>query len=103
MELQFQRFGQNLSTRPLGKQVRDEIVDGLRRNEQIVFDLAGVDSVTNSFADECFAKLLFELDITTLKRMTTFKNAKPFVQGVIAYAFKERMASIQTEQLSTTA
>ncbi|MFD1141871.1 STAS-like domain-containing protein [Larkinella insperata] len=99
MIMQFQRFGKILATRPLGRQVRSEIINELRKNDVIIFDLEGVDTVSNSFADECFAKLLSEMDLSTLKRRTTFRNASPFIKGVITYAIKEGLAS-QSEHSS---
>jgi hypothetical protein len=51
--------------------------------------------VFNSFADECFAKLIFDFDMDTIKMFTTFQNALPFIKMVIANAFKERLYKMQ--------
>lgn len=53
----FKEFGENLGTRPLGKRVREQLLPMIEQNDCVVLDFTGVDVVSNSFADECIAKL----------------------------------------------
>ncbi|MBR6899700.1 MAG: STAS-like domain-containing protein [Bacteroidales bacterium] len=47
----FKDYGENLGTRPLGRQVRERLLPLLEQNERVVLDFTGVDVVSNSFAD----------------------------------------------------
>ena len=66
----FREYGQNLGTRPLGKRVREQLLPLIEQNERVVLDFTGVDVVSNSFADECIAKLLLEMPLAELKSRT---------------------------------
>ena len=94
--MSFSKFGAVLATRPLGARVRKEIMENLGANEKVVFDLSGVEMLSNSFADECFAKLLFEMDFEVLKRRTTFRNSSLPIQHIISYAMKARSESMHS-------
>ena len=71
----FREYGQNLGTRPLGKRVREQLLPLIEQNERVVLDFTGVDVVSNSFADECIAKLLLEMPLAELKSRTTFPRS----------------------------
>lgn len=68
----FRDFGENLGTRPLGQKVREQLVPLLEKEERVVLDFTGVNVVSNSFADECIAKLLLTMSLAELKAHTTF-------------------------------
>ncbi len=94
MNIIFSQFGKQLSTRVAGAAVRETIVKSIERKEKVVFDFSDVELITNSFADECFAKLVLDFDLPKIKEHTTFKNANPFIKAVIANSFKERLQAI---------
>jgi len=96
MHILFSTIGKQLSTRKDGAVVREKIARGIEKNQWIVLDFDGVEVVSNSFADECFAKLMLDFDLPTVKAHTTFKNASPFIKAVIANAFKERLHAMHT-------
>lgn len=54
--------------------------------------MRGVEVVSNSFADECFAKLTLDFDLPTLKALTHFENVSDFNRAVIANSFRERLS-----------
>jgi len=59
MILQLGNIGSHLGARVHGAEVRASIIEALKTGEEkIVFDLSNVKSISNSFADECFAKLV---------------------------------------------
>jgi len=96
MRIQFGNIGKHLSTRVAGAAVREKIVVSIKSNERIIFDFTGVEVVSNSFADECFAKLVLSFDLPKVKEHTTFTNASPFIKAVIANSFKERLHALHT-------
>ena len=86
----FREFGQNLGTRPLGKRVREQLLPLIEQNECVVLDFTGVDVVSNSFADECIAKLLLEMSLAELKSRTTFQGLNPIASESVLTALRRR-------------
>ena len=62
----FIQYGENLGTRPLGQRVRESLLPMIDQNDLVVLDFTGVNVVSNSFADECIAKLLLQMMLTAL-------------------------------------
>lgn len=87
----FVTIGENLGTRVLGEKVRNMLLPMILGNEKVVLDFEGVNVVSNSFADECLAKLLLSMPLEELKRRTTFRGVNNFVRKNIAVTFKRRM------------
>ena len=46
----------------------------IEQNDLVVLDFTGVNVVSNSFADECIAKLLLTMSLADLKSRTTFRG-----------------------------
>ena len=86
----FREFGQNLGTRPLGKRVREQLLPLIEQNECVVLDFTGVDVVSNSFADECIAKLLLEMPLSELKNRTTFRGLNSIASESVLTALRRR-------------
>ena len=86
----FREFGQNLGTRPLGKRVREQLLPLIEQNERVVLDFTGVDVVSNSFADECIAKLLLEMPLSELKNRTTFRGLNSIASESVLTALRRR-------------
>ena len=53
-------------------------------------DFTGVDVVSNSFADECIAKLLLEMSLAELKNRTTFRGLNPIASDSVLTALRRR-------------
>ena len=89
----FNTYGLELVTRILGKKVREMILPLINQTstEKLVLDFEGVNIVTNSFADECLAKLIYEMPFETLKSKTTFRNLNDTSRKYIAFAFQRRL------------
>ena len=62
----FVTIGENLGTRVLGEKVRNMLLPMILGNEKVVLDFEGVNVVSNSFADECLAKLLLSMPLEEL-------------------------------------
>ena len=86
----FREYGDNLGTRPLGKRVREQLLPLIEQNRCVVLDFTGVDVVSNSFADECIAKLLLVMPLSELKSRTTFRGLNPVAAESVLTALRRR-------------
>ena len=86
----FKEYGENLGTRPLGKRVREDLLPMIEQNERVVLDFTGVNVVSNSFADECIAKLLLTMPLSELKSRTTFRGLNPIASECVLTALQRR-------------
>ncbi len=86
----FREYGENLGTRPLGKRVREQLMPLLEQDERVVLDFTGVNVVSNSFADECIAKLLLVMPLADLKAHTTFRGLNPIASESVLTALQRR-------------
>jgi len=90
----FRDFGENLGTRPLGQKVREQLVPLLEKEDFVVLDFTGVNVVSNSFADECIAKLLLTMSLAELKAHTTFRGLNPMASQSVLTALQRRHLSL---------
>ena len=86
----FREYGENLGTRPLGKRVREQLLHVIEQHERVVLDFTGVNVVSNSFADECLAKLLLTMSLADLKSRTTFRGLNPIASESVLTALRRR-------------
>ncbi len=93
MFIEFKHIGKQLGTRFAGASMREKIIDAIGKDEHVIFDFTYVEIVSNSFADECFAKLTLNFSLEKVKEKTHFQNASPFIRAVIANSFKKRLAT----------
>ena len=92
--LSFRDFGENLGTRQVGQQVREQLMPLLEKDERVVLDFTGVNVVSNSFADECIAKLLLTMSLDELKAHTTFQGLNPLASESVLTALRRRHISL---------
>ncbi|MBQ9184734.1 MAG: STAS-like domain-containing protein [Bacteroidales bacterium] len=90
----FSNYGDSMGTRLLGAQIRADLRPLLDGREKVVLDFSGIDTVTNSFADECIAKLLLEMPLEELKAKTTFTGLTRVAERSILTALKRRQLQI---------
>jgi len=86
----FIQYGENLGTRPLGRRVRESLLPLIEQNDLVVLDFTGVNVVSNSFADECIAKLLQHMSLADLKSRTTFRRLNPVASECVLTALRRR-------------
>lgn len=86
----FRDFGENLGTRQLGQQAREKLMPLLEGDDRVVLDFTGVDVVSNSFADECIAKLLLSMPLSELKARTTFRGLNSLASESVLTALRRR-------------
>jgi hypothetical protein len=89
--IEFGEIGVNIGTRFAGHNTREKIVDALKSGKKVVFCFTGVEKVSESFADECFAKLLEIFTSEFIRDNTSYEGADPFIKGAIRKAFVERI------------
>ena len=90
----FKDFGEYLGTRQLGEKAREMLLPLIQGEEKVCLDFEGVDVVSNSFADECIAKLLLSMSLDELKKRITFSGLNDFARKNIALALKRRMQAL---------
>lgn len=90
----FREYGENLGTRPLGKRVRESLQPLIEQNNCVVLDFTGVNVVSNSFADECIAKLLLVMSLAELKSRTTFCGLNPIASESVLTALRRKHLTI---------
>lgn len=91
MVVKMTEFGTSLTTRVAGRSAYKTICSIMvSSSDVVVFDFLGVDSITNSFADEVFGRLALEFGMGELRRTTTFRNIKPFWAHVVRSAMDTR-------------
>ena len=87
----FRDYGEYLGTRQLGEKAREQLWPLIQGDEKVCLDFEGVEVVSNSFADECIAKMLLSMSLDELKKRTTFIGLNDFARKNIALALKRRM------------
>ena len=91
MVIEMKEFGRSLVSRASGRLAYVGIAQSVASSkEAVVFDFSGVEIVTNSFADEVFGRLAYEMGMDELKRRTTFRNVPPFWARIIRNAMEAR-------------
>ncbi|MBR4897318.1 MAG: STAS-like domain-containing protein [Prevotella sp.] len=95
VEFKFIEYGTDFGTRDMGKKLREKLLALIKKGEKVVLDFTGVNVVTNSFADECIAKLLLEMPLNDLKRCTTFHGLNPLAERSVLVALQRRYRFMQ--------
>lgn len=98
VEFKFVQYGENFGTRDMGAKIRKELLALLEGGERLVLDFTGVNVVTNSFADECIAKLLLDMPLEELKKKTTFRGLNPVAEKSVLVALQRRYKVLKSLQ-----
>lgn len=89
-EMKLSGFGTYLGTRELGKKIKTEIIGKMGFGHAVLVDFEKVEGITNSFADECFGKLIVEIGVKSFTDMITFTNLDPTEKSIINYVLHNR-------------
>ena len=98
VEFKFAQYGENFGTRDMGAKIRKELLALLEGGERIVLDFTGVNVLTNSFEDECIAKLLLDMPLEELKKKTTFRGLNPVAEKSVLVALQRRYKVLKSLQ-----
>ena len=97
VDFKFSQFGTNFGSSDMGAKIRQQLRPLLDNDEKVVLDFTGVNVVTNSFADECIAKLLLEMPLDDLKKHTTFRGLNPLAERSVLVALQRRYKVIRKQ------
>ena len=90
VEFKFIEYGTDFGTSDMGQKLRLKLLDLIKSGQKVILDFTGVNVVSNSFADECIAKLLIEMPLDELKRHTTFRGLNPLAERSVLVALQRR-------------
>lgn len=91
MIVNMSRFGTALSTRASGRGAYAFVnSESSGFSVPMEFDFSGVDTVSNSFSDELFGRMAFELGMDRLRTITSFSNVKPLAARIIRSSMDAR-------------
>jgi hypothetical protein len=90
VEFKFIDYGTDFGSSYLGQKLREKLLPLIKGDEKVVLDFTGVNVVSNSFADECIAKLLMEMPLAELKQRTTFRGLNPLAERSVLVALQRR-------------
>jgi hypothetical protein len=82
--------GTTLATRPLGRQLREELTRRAAQEDEVVLDFAGVAGTSHSFADEFVARLAEEVSVGKQAFSLSIHSASPDVERVVRKALERR-------------
>ena len=94
VEFKFIDYGTDFGTREMGQKLRQKLLTLINNGEKVALDFTGGNVVSNSFADECIAKLLLEIPLDELKRCTTFRGLNPLAERSVLVALQRRYSVI---------
>lgn len=86
--------GRTLATRPLGAQLRSDLVLKAAGDDLVALDFTGVLSTSHSFADEFVARLAEEVSTGDLNFAVTVAGASPEVERVVRKALERRQVDL---------
>ena len=101
VEFKFLEYGTDFGTRDMGQKLRQKLSALIGTGNKVVLDFTGVNVVSNSFADECIAKLLLEMPLDELKRHTTFRGLNPLAERSVLVALQRRYKVMNDTQMKT--
>ena len=90
VEFKFIEYGTDFGSTYMGQKLREKLLPLINGNDKVVLDFTGVNVVSNSFADECIAKLLLEMPLDELKRRTTFRGLNSLAERSVLVALQRR-------------
>jgi len=95
VEFKFINYGTDFGTRDMGQRLRKKLLPLINGDDKVVLDFTGVNVVSNSFADECIAKLLLDIPLQELKSRTTFRGLNPLAERSVLVALQRRYKVIK--------
>lgn len=90
-EFKFSLFGTDFGTRDMGVKMRELFRPLLVSGDCVTLDFTDVNVVSNSFADECIAKLLLDRPLSVLKQQIVFRGLNEMAGRSILVALQRRL------------
>jgi STAS-like domain of unknown function (DUF4325) len=87
MDFRLSEYGRVFSTRPRGKEIREELLESLADDDRVVISFDGVARVSQSFSDEFLGALLSDIGP---ERVLLDGEIAPAVARVLDRAIRRR-------------
>lgn len=94
MELKLKETGKILGLRETGSRLRQIIESAIKKEESILIDFEGVESVSSSFADELIAKVYLEIGKEKFVKLIKLKNVDDFAKTIINSCIRDRLKTV---------
>ncbi len=91
VKIVFTEFGPKITMRFTGARIREKIDEALKSDRKVIFCFTGVETISESFADECFGKLIPTFSSGFIQEKTSYEDTNPFIQNAIRKALVERI------------
>jgi hypothetical protein len=88
------QHGKTLATRPLGQELRTDLVQRAGGADMVALDFAGILSTSHSFADEFVARLAEEVELGEVSFGINISGASPAVERVVLKALERRQVDV---------
>lgn len=92
-ELTMSLFSENLVTRDIGSNIRNEIISEIRNEKNIIILNFDHVQISHSCADEIFGKLVMEIGLKELRKKIIIKNSDEITTIIIKYVIARRLTN----------
>ena len=77
MRIKLSEYGTTLGPRVLGVKIKDEVLGKINSEQEIIFDMSGLKSLSTGFSKELFGELYIELGVVFKDKVKfKFDNAE---------------------------
>ena len=93
----FSQFVTDCFTRDQGKLAREKLLEAIEndpKEERVTISLAGVDTMTPSFVDECFGKLLLQMGSSCFRNRISFADANETIIALLNAVLSKRAKEV---------
>ena len=97
MELKLEKYGQIISDDELGKKIANEIRSLLKKNNKVVIDFSGVQSMVTYNAKQIFGELYLELGSEDFFKRIQLKNISSNLEYIIRLGIQDSINSREEE------
>lgn len=98
MLVEMAEFGNVLGTRVAGREAYQIIMERTSfLSDKVTFDFSGVTTITNSFADEVFGRMVVEMGMDVLRERAAFKNIGGMWARVVRRAMDSHVEDLAAE------
>ena len=97
MELKLEKYGQIISDDELGKKIANEIRSLLKKNNNVVIDFSGVQSMVTYNAKQIFGELYLELGSEDFFKRIQLKNISSNLEYIIRLGIQDSINSREEE------
>lgn len=71
--------------------IRSKVEDAFSSTKKIIIDFEGIHTISESYADEVYAKLLLKFEMEKIFEKIKFQNTNHFIKSVIRSALLKRI------------